>query len=137
MEKELEVGIISLIIHQVSVTTTDSNAYYVIYAAPGAYSGMISGYVDTPLNTAVASKSLEPQQNGTVIRAAASEEMQIMLSWDKNLEDLDSHLTGPSADGIEFHIAYYNKEESKDGITYLSLDWDIQVVWSGNYNSTR
>lgn len=105
---------------------TDLNGYYFVYAAPSAYSGMITGagYVDTPINAAVASNRFELQQNGTVIRAAASNEVKIMLSWDKYPSDLDSHLTGPGADGTPFHIAYYNKEESTNGMTYVDLDWD-------------
>ena len=56
--------------------------------------------------------------------AAASNEVKIMLSWDLVSKRFNSHLIGPGADGTPFHIAFYNKEESTNGMTYVDLDWD-------------
>ncbi|WP_042350897.1 hypothetical protein [Bacillus massiliigorillae] len=105
---------------------TDANGYYFVYTAPGVYNGTIkgSGYVDTPITTAVASSTFETQQNGTIIRAAASSEWKIMLEWNGLESDVDSHFTGPGNNGDGFHVYYANRDYSEGNIELVDLDWD-------------
>ena len=110
----------------VGEATTDRYGYYSVNLPAGTYTGEFSGpgYVTTYMLGTATSDIFLTDQNETAIRAAASNELKIMLSWDKDPRDLDSHLTGPGADGNPFHIAYYNKQEIEDGLTYVDLDWD-------------
>lgn len=110
----------------VGETTTDRHGYYSINLPAGTYTGEFSGpgYVTSYMVGNTASDVFLIDQNETAIRAAASNEVKIMLSWGEHPRDLDSHLTGPGADGLPFHIAFYNKKEIVDGTTYVDLDWD-------------
>lgn len=45
---------------------------------------------------------------------------RIVLSWGEQPSDLDSHLTGPRADGSRFHVYYADRNP----VSYASLDRD-------------
>ncbi|SES10270.1 Uncharacterized conserved protein YfaP, DUF2135 family [Gracilibacillus ureilyticus] len=106
--------------------TTDENGYYSVNLPAGMYTGELSGdgFVTSYMIGSAPSDVFLTNQNETAIRAAASTEVKIMLTWDQDPRDLDSHLLGPGIDGEPFHIAYYNKQEVENGITYADLDWD-------------
>lgn len=111
----------------VGEAVTDKYGYYSINLAPGTYTGELvkQGYVTTYLIASSASDVFLTDQNETAIRAAASKEIKIMLTWGETPRDLDSHLTGPTPDQEEwFHTAYYDKVYQKNGVTYVDLDWD-------------
>lgn len=51
-------------------------------------------------------------------------EYRIVLTWHDEPRDLDSHLTGPTADGDTFHVYYSNKIYSENGEIVAKLDHD-------------
>lgn len=107
-------------------TVTDRNGYYAIQLPPGVYQGEISGagYITSPIIATAATDVFLMDQNETGIRAAAIDEIKIMLDWGEKPRDLDSHLTGPVQDGERFHVYYADKVHQHDDIQYVDLDWD-------------
>lgn len=109
-----------------ATATTDRHGYYAVNLPAGTYIGEVSGpgYISPQLIGVATTDVYQMDQNETGIRAAASNEVKIMLDWGKYPSDLDSHLNGPGADGTPFHIWYANRQEIQDEITYVDLDWD-------------
>nr|WP_198044826.1 S-layer homology domain-containing protein [Lysinibacillus timonensis] len=126
LEIQFRAGIGSTEGEVVGTATTDRYGYYSINLPAGTYTGEFTspGYLTTYMIANAASDEFLTDQNETAIRAAATNEVKIMLSWGENPRDLDSHLTGPGADNSLFHIAYYDEKEIHNGITYADLDWD-------------
>ncbi|MER2106939.1 MAG: S-layer homology domain-containing protein [Solibacillus sp.] len=110
----------------VAVAITDDYGYYTVNVPEGVYTGEFTskGYVTTYMVATALSDQYLLDQNETAIRAAASQEVKIMLTWDEHPRDLDSHLQGPSSYGDRFHIAYYEKQYTENGLVYADLDWD-------------
>lgn len=110
----------------VETASTDQNGFYSINLPAGEYTGEISGpgLVPTYLYASAPSDVFNTNQNETAIRAAASSEIKLMLSWGDTPHDLDSHLIGKTIDGTDLHTAYYQKTFEENGITYVDLDWD-------------
>lgn len=110
----------------VKTVKTDAYGYYTVDVPAGAYVGEFSapGYLTTHMFASAPSDVFNVEQNETAMRAAASEEVKIMLTWDQHPRDLDSHLIGPAMGGNEFHIAYYEKQYTDNGVVYADLDWD-------------
>lgn len=110
----------------VGEAVTDKFGFYSVSLPAGEYVGEMSGpnVISSNMYAAAPSDIYNTQQNETAIRAAASSELKIMLSWGETPWDLDSHLIGETIDGTELHTAYYNKVHEEDGVTYVDLDWD-------------
>lgn len=110
----------------VGEAVTDKFGFYSVSLPAGEYVGEMSGpnVISSNMYAVAPSDIYNTQQNETAIRAAASSELKIMLSWGETPWDLDSHLIGETIDGTELHTAYYNKVHEEDGVTYVDLDWD-------------
>ncbi|MGF2617983.1 hypothetical protein FZC84_22075 [Rossellomorea vietnamensis] len=111
----------------VAEAVTDRYGYYSVNVAPGEYTGEFSapGYITSYMYGVALTDVFNTGQNETAIRAAASDELKIMLTWNLDPRDLDSHLEGPTLDGEGiFHTWYADSRYSEDGITYVDLDWD-------------
>ena len=110
----------------VAEATTDAYGYYTVNVPEGIYTGEFSapGYLTTYMIASAPADFFNTEQNETVMRAAASQEVKIMLTWDEHPRDLDSHLKGPSAEDSDFHIYYGHKQATVNGIVYADLDWD-------------
>lgn len=110
----------------VATATTDAYGYYSVNLPAGVYTGEFSapGYVTSYMIGNASTDIFLTDQHETAIRAAASQEIKIMLSWDKDPSDLDSHLEGPTVDGEQFHIYFGEKRTTSNGIVYADLDWD-------------
>ncbi|MEK4128681.1 S-layer homology domain-containing protein [Solibacillus sp. FSL W8-0474] len=82
----------------VATATTDAYGYYSVNLPAGVYTGEFSapGYVTSYMIANASTDVFLTDQHETAIRAAASQEIKIMLSWDKDPRDLDSHLEGPT-----------------------------------------
>lgn len=110
----------------VTEAITDQYGYYYAYVNPGEYTGEISGnhLVTTYLYASAPTDVFGIDQNETAIRAAASSEVKIMLSWGEHPSDLDSHLVGPGTNDVDFHTYFGDKIYAADGINFVDLDWD-------------
>ncbi|MER2108659.1 MAG: S-layer homology domain-containing protein [Solibacillus sp.] len=110
----------------VATATTDAYGYYTVNVPAGVYTGEFSapGYLTTHMVATATSDYFSTDEHATAMRAAASQEVKVMLTWDERPSDLDSHLVGPTSNNGEFHIAYYEKQYTENGIVYADLDWD-------------
>ncbi|MFC0475556.1 hypothetical protein ACFFHF_09875 [Robertmurraya beringensis] len=110
----------------VGEAVTDKFGFYSVSLPAGEYIGEMSGpnVISSNMYAAAPSDVYNTHQNETAIRAAASSELKIMLSWGEEPRDLDSHLIGQTIDGTELHTAYYDQVHEEDGVTYVDLDWD-------------
>src|SRR5699024_5760152 len=92
--------------------TTDENGNYSVDLNGGHYTLLVSneGYVSTTKNVIAIGGEEQENQNATITPELDEEEMRIVLTWGETPRDLDSHLTGPKADGSgRFHIYYGSK----------------------------
>ncbi|WP_078431825.1 FIVAR domain-containing protein [Metabacillus halosaccharovorans] len=111
----------------VAEVTTDKFGYYSVNLPSGNYTGEFSkqGYVTSYMMGTAPTDTFNVDQNETAIRAAATNELKIMLEWGENPSDLDSHLVATLSNGEEqYHTWYSDKEFVLAGTTYADLDWD-------------
>jgi len=110
------------------LTTTDDNGYYLLHNVPAGirtvaasaslyYTNHIDGIEIRPGETTIAHFTLSPDltQTGGVMR--------IVLTWDQEPRDLDSHLKTPEIEGQRHHI-YYAAEGDSAHAPYVWLDID-------------
>lgn len=113
----------------VKTATTDVFGKYKVELPLGYYTvEMIKdGYITNYYNIYVRSGS-SLEQHSTLVPASTempAGELRIVLTWGETPTDLDSHLVGPTSNGLErFHIYYSNKEYSENGVKYADLDLD-------------
>ena len=100
--------------------TTDSSGAASLTGLPGEIDVLIttsaSGYVSQPSTVTTTcggdssvSVSILPEGNTGSVRG----DIRIILTWGENPSDLDSHLSGPAADGSgDYHIYYSNTNYS-------------------------
>lgn len=110
---------------QVISVTSGENGAYTASLYTGAYTAEVSldGYATQYVNIVSYSGCTQPQD--IVLMPILSEnEYRIVLTWHDEPRDLDSHLTGPTSDGGEFHVYYSNKTYSENGEIVAKLDHD-------------
>ncbi|MCM3162607.1 hypothetical protein [Metabacillus litoralis] len=111
----------------VAEATTDKYGYYSVNLPSGSYTGEFSkqGYVTSYMIASAPTDVFNVDQNETAIRAAATNELKIMLEWGEDPSDLDSHLVAIVSNGEEqYHTWYADKEFVLGETTYADLDWD-------------
>ncbi len=109
---------------EAAVAMTDESGYYTIELPAGTYTAEYSleGYITSYVNVECTDGIV--QQNTVLSPVMEENEYRIVLTWSEQPKDLDSHLTGPLADGTRYHV-YYNKKTVVDGeenIVKLDLD---------------
>jgi predicted ribosomally synthesized peptide with SipW-like signal peptide len=109
----------------VYTTTTDANGYWTITLPPGNYSVTVSGdnYITQTFNIGVNEGEETQAPPQTVTEELEDHQTRIVLTWGAEPSDLDSHITGPSADGGRFHV-YYSHMNHSDGVQEVQLDID-------------
>ncbi len=115
-----------------SATTASDGTYTVSEVAGGSYTGEITGtgYITTYFTAVCIGGQDNPNQNATVNPVGTGGdddgELRVVLTWGANPSDLDSHLTGPAADGSgdRFHIYHLNKTYTYDSVRQADLDVD-------------
>ncbi|WDA57264.1 carboxypeptidase regulatory-like domain-containing protein [Deinococcus aquaticus] len=106
--------------------TSDASGRYSLTLPTGYYSlsASKSGYISTSSTVSVigqqtlnvGDRALSPELTG-------NGEWRFVLNWGAEPSDLDSHLTGPLADGRRFHVAFY-APISTDSLGSVNLDVD-------------
>lgn len=127
-----------------TATTAADGSFVISSVEPGVYTVELSapGFYTAYKNTAVVSSmaadqqfSLRPEFDQSADNDA---EMSIILTWDLNPRDLDSHLTGPSADGgSRFHVYYWDECWADTGVNSnanCSRDYDYTADGERNIN---
>ena len=107
-------------------TTTDGNGMYsVSNLTAGTYTGEIigSGFQTTFFTVVVVGDITKGEQDATITPVLDSGETRIVLTWGATPNDLDSHLTGPTATGSRFHM-YYSYKAFADSVSNVKLDVD-------------
>jgi hypothetical protein len=96
--------------------------------APGIYTGELGGegtaYIKTYLIGVAAVNVKNLDQDQTAIKVPDVSETRIVLTWNENPADLDSHLTGPAVDGGQFHTWYADEVYYNEGMIIVDLDLD-------------
>lgn len=113
----------------VANTTTGPNGAYAFADLPaGNYTAEASGsgYSNSYFPVLCIGSTSSGSQNGVISPILASDQTRIVLTWGPSPSDLDSHFTGPLADGTRFHM-FYPYADSNSGspwpsIVHLDLD---------------
>lgn len=102
--------------------TNEKGYYQLITGYADVFTGQISGpgYLDGNIHATVPENTFQTGINETIMRAASSQEWKIMLTWNDQEPDVDSHLSSEN-----FHVYYGNRNYyGPDGLEYVDLDWD-------------
>lgn len=106
--------------------TTDEQGGYAVDLPGGNYTVEISGvgYITTSFNIIALGGMTKGDQNATISpEGLLGEGIRVVLNWGATPSDLDSHFTGPTANGDRFHV-YYNNKTFKDSENSANLDVD-------------
>jgi len=106
--------------------TTDDYGIYTAELPAGYYTVDINviGYSKLSVPVIVIGGQTVDNQNGALTPILEAGQLRIVLTWGEKPLDLDSHLTGPSAEGKPFHIYYNHKTSDYNGEIMADLDWD-------------
>ena len=109
----------------VKTTSTQSNGGYSLSLPIGNYTMYAEreGFISSPINIIVLENGAG-NQNGSITPNVTGNNYRIVLTWELNPRDLDSHVQGVLTDGNQFHVFYKHKGQ-KDGATAVcNLDVD-------------
>lgn len=110
----------------VAETTTDASGNFRL---PGLDAGRYT-LVASSGDFITARQNIELAAGQTVTRTIAlstqlgAGQTRIVLTWDADPGDLDSHITGPDGQGGTFHV-YFSNTGSRDTSPFTSLDVDV------------
>ncbi|WP_156130329.1 S-layer homology domain-containing protein [Paenibacillus durus] len=109
-----------------ATVVTDTYGYYFANLAPGIYTGELvkPGFITTYVVGVSLSDYKNTGQDATAIRIPAADEIRIVLTWNEQPEDEDSHLVGPAPNNKVFHTWYADKKYGYNGELYADLDHD-------------
>ncbi|MEG0320378.1 MAG: carboxypeptidase regulatory-like domain-containing protein, partial [Niameybacter sp.] len=110
--------------------TTNNSGSYNINVANGDYTLKLekTGYEISYTNVTVSTGN--QTNNITLVPSGEIEgtdigDLRIVLTWGASPSDLDSHLLGPTTNGVRrFHIYYSNKVYNENGKRHAFLDYD-------------
>lgn len=107
---------------------TASDGSYSVTLPTACYEVAISkeGFVDSQFNVIAAADMEGINQNSMLSPSLGDGQYRIVLTWNENPHDLDSHLTGPTSSGGSFHVYYPSSSmNAYDGDTLVAnLDID-------------
>ncbi|WP_147534546.1 carboxypeptidase regulatory-like domain-containing protein [Bacillus marasmi] len=110
----------------VETVTTNESGVYSVDLPGGNYTMHISGagYISTSAYIISIGGQTKGNQDATISPdGLLGEEIRAVLTWGESPEDLDSHFTGPTADGGRFHV-YFSKKSYSDEENEVNLDID-------------
>lgn len=105
---------------------TDEYGEYTAELPAGYYTADISalGYSQLSISIIVIGDQTVTDQNGALTPILEEGQLRIVLTWGEKPLDLDSHFTGPSAEGKPFHIFYMHTTSENNGEIMADLDLD-------------
>jgi hypothetical protein len=110
-------------------TTTGPDGEYGVFSLPaGNYTAEAggTGYTNSYFAILCIGGTTTGDQNGVISPALDPNQTRIVLTWGLSPSDLDSHFTGPLADGTRFHMFYPYADENSGSpwpaIVHLDLD---------------
>ena len=108
----------------ITSTVTDAQGFYRLSLPLGNYTLLLTkdGFVTNHINIVVLEGGAD-EQNGTLSPISADGEFRIVLSWDINPRDLDSHVYGSTELG-DIHTYYHHKQSYIRGELICALDVD-------------
>ncbi len=112
----------------VASTTTDASGSYSFSAIPaGNYTvaADLQGYNATTFAVICLGGRSSTNQNATMSPILSAGETRIVLTWGATPSDLDSHLTGPLADGSRFHMYFMLAGTRSPWPDTVTLDHDV------------
>lgn len=124
------------------VTETDANGQFTLEdAATGSYVCVvrIDGYFNAVIPDVEFSEGDVDLGQAASTPGLGESELRVVLSWGETPADLDSHLTGPTASGDRFHVAYFNQSvenanlDLDDVTSYGPETTTIQDYEDGSY----
>lgn len=107
-------------------TKTDSNGYFELKVAIGNYTVEIQkeGYIIGYYNVISVRNEADACESMILTPVLSDDEYRIILTWDAEPRDLDSHLTYYK-DGVQMmHVYFYNKSGYVNGVNIATLDVD-------------
>lgn len=109
----------------VSVVTTNEIGDYTLNLPFGNYTVYATkdGYISNTFNIIV-QHGTTSNQDGTVTPIISGDNYRIVLTWDENPRDLDSHVEGKLENGSSFHVYYGHKSQYDGEIEVCNLDID-------------
>lgn len=122
--------------HVLKTLTTDNNGYFVynltnilgitLGLPVGNYTLEASkdGYSSMNFNIVVLPNIVKDNQDASMSSSISEGKYRIVLRWDENPRDLDSHLVGPTSNNSTFHTWYSNKTYSESRNIVADLDID-------------
>ena len=106
---------------------SNQNGYYHIETEPGNYTIVVrkNNYYESYGNIIV-EQGISHIQNVMVVPLSTAEVdgMQIVLTWNDKIRDVDSHICGYINNSRIFHVYYSDKNYYEDGTLYVNLDVD-------------
>jgi uncharacterized protein YjdB len=92
---------------------------YTVLATASGYANTV-GAVPSVGGTTISNQNIVMSPSGL-----SNTQFRFILQWGGSPPDLDSHLVGPSGNGTNFEIAYYNRTFSQNGTVVAQLDRDV------------
>lgn len=122
-----------------ATVVTDVYGHYFANLAPGIYTGELvkEGFITTYVVGVSLSTGKNIGQDATAIRIPKANEIRIVLTWNENPRDEDSHLFGPTPDGQTFHTWYNEQEYGYQGELYADLDHDDTTSYGPETTTIR
>lgn len=110
----------------IELTTDSTGKYYTAALPAGNYTLEASkeGFVAEYINILSGNSSICENQNGSLMPVLQEGVTRIVLTWDENPRDLDSHVSGTLSNGNTFHVYYGHKSQYDGDIEACNLDVD-------------
>lgn len=106
------------------IKTTDGTYSVALPAGDYTVEVSASGYSTEYFDLSVKSSDTVVTRDFSISTALSSGEIRIVLEWGDNPSDLDSHLTGTTANGTPIDVNFMKKTAIKNGTVLAELDVD-------------
>lgn len=105
---------------------TNNDGTYRVTLPTACYEVSLSkdGFVNSEFNVVAAADMENVSQNSMLSPSLGNGQFRMVLTWNENPRDLDSHIIGQKSNGSSFHV-YYSHQNEYDGDTLVAnLDVD-------------